>query len=166
MGKVSGPVPLSRDHAVNEFVCGEPTLDKWLVERALKNQASDASRTFVVCDPHRVIGYYAIATGSIIRSATPKKIQRNMPEQIPVLVLGRLAVDIQYQHTGVARGLLKDACLRTLAVADNAGVKALLIHALNIRAKEGYQRNGFAESPVDSMTLLLSTADLRNALRG
>jgi GNAT superfamily N-acetyltransferase len=155
MGKITAPEPISTSHLIEPFSCGMPVLDEWLKRGALKNEDAGASRTFVVCQHHQVIGYYTLATGSVGHREAPGKMRRNMPDPIPVMLLGRLAVDQAWQRTGLGRGLLKDAVLRTLTVSRQAGVKALLVHVLSEDAKQFYARNGFLESPLDPMTLML-----------
>ena len=145
-------------HRCEDFDCGEPVLNLWLKRQALPNEASGASRTFVVCAERRIIGFYALATGSVRREDAPGRIRRRMPEPIPVMVLGRLAVDRDWQGQGVGQGLLKDAVLRTLTVSKQAGVRALIVHALSVEAKDFYQRHGFLESPMNQMTLMLGLA--------
>jgi len=164
MGEISTPEPITTAHLTEPFSCGIPVLDEWLKRRALKNEVSGASRTFVVCHDRRVIGYYALATGSIRHSDAPGNIRRNMPDPIPVMVLGRLAVDKQWQHAGLGRGLLKDAVLRSLSVSQHAGVRALLVHALSDEAKSFYVHNGFLKSTIDPMTLVLSLKDAAHNL--
>jgi len=159
MGEITPPEPITTAHNVESFACGVPVLDEWLKRRALKNESSGASRTFVVCSDGQVIGYYALATGSVRHGNTPGKVRRNMPDPIPVIVLGRLAVDERWQHAGLGRSLLRDALLRTLSVSQQAGVKALLVHTLSEDAKTFYLRNGFLESPLDPMTLIISLQD-------
>jgi GNAT superfamily N-acetyltransferase len=159
MGEITPPEPITTAHNVESFACGVPVLDEWLKRRALKNESSGASRTFVVCSDGQVIGYYALATGSVGHRNTPGKVRRNMPDPIPVIVLGRLAIDERWQHAGLGRSLLRDAILRTLSVSQQAGVKALLVHTLSEDAKQFYLRNGFRESPLDPMTLIISLQD-------
>ena len=159
MGEITPPEPITTAHNVESFACGVPVLDEWLKRRALKNESSGASRTFVVCSDGQVIGYYALATGSVGHRDTPGKVRRNMPDPIPVIVLGRLAIDERWQHAGLGRSLLRDAILRTLSVSQQAGVKALLVHTLSEDAKQFYIRNGFLESPLDPMTLIISLHD-------
>jgi GNAT superfamily N-acetyltransferase len=159
MGEITPPEPITTAHNVESFACGVPVLDEWLKRRALKNESSGASRTFVVCSDDQVIGYYALATGSVGHRDTPGKVRRNMPDPIPVIVLGRLAIDERWQHAGLGRSLLRDAILRTLSVSQQAGVKALLVHTLSEDAKQFYLRNGFLESPLDPMTLIISLQD-------
>ena len=164
MGEITAPEPITTSHLIESFTCNIPVLDEWLKRRALKNEVSGASRTFVVSHDGQVIGYYTLATGSIEHRDAPKKIRRNMPDPIPVMVLGRLAVDQQWQHAGLGRGLLKDAVLRSLSVSQHAGVKALLVHALSEDAKTFYVRSGFLESPLDPMTLVIPLRDAAHNL--
>lgn len=150
------PEPLSAAHAVGEFSCGEPVLDEWLKRRALANQASGASRTFVVnTSDGKVVGYYALAAGAVALADATGKVRRNMPDPIPVLVLGRLAVDIRATGHHLGAALLKDAVARATAVAENAGVRALLVHALHEKARDFYLKYGFQASPTDHLTLML-----------
>jgi GNAT superfamily N-acetyltransferase len=163
---VSAPEHLTSEHDVSAFDCGVPELNDWLRRRALQNEASRASRTFVVTGGGRVVGYYALATGAVSHAAATGRVRRNMPEPIPVMVLGRLAVDREYQGTGLGPALLKDALLRTLRAAEVAGIRAVLLHAISEEAKRFYLHHGFAKSPVDPMTLMVSLADVEKALSG
>jgi predicted N-acetyltransferase YhbS len=164
MGEITPPEPITTAHDTESFSCGIPLLDEWLKLRALRNEGSGASRTFVVCSDRRVIGYYALATGGVGHRNTPAKVRRNMPDPVPVMVLGRLAVDQQWQHAGLGRSLLRDAVLRTLSVSQQAGIKALLVHALSEDAKTFYVRYGFQVSPLDPMTLIVSMQDAAHNL--
>ena len=131
-------------------------LDEWLKRRALANQASGASRTFVVADTGgHVRGYYAMAAGAVSHQVATSGVRRNMPDPVPVMVLARLAVDrgVQGRHLGAA--LLQDAVKRAVAVSQNAGVRALLVHALHEKARQFYERYGFQPSPTHPMTLML-----------
>jgi GNAT superfamily N-acetyltransferase len=153
---VSAPQPLTAIHLLNDFECGEPVLDEWLKRRAMNNQLNGASRTFVVVDKdNRVQGYYAMAAGAVTHQLATKAIRRNMPEPIPVMVLGRLAVDRRSQGIKLGGGLLKDAVNRAIGVSQDTGVRALLVHALHDRAKQFYAHYGFQESPQHPMTLML-----------
>ena len=160
MGRLTQPAPITAQHNIADFDCGVASLNEWLQRRALKNETSGASRTFVVCEEMDVIGYYSLAVGSVLRQQAPGKIKRNMPEPIPVMVLGRLGVDKNRQKSGVGAGLLKDAVLRTLNISQQVGIRALLVHALSMDAKSFYLCNGFLESPLDPMTLMLSLKDI------
>jgi GNAT superfamily N-acetyltransferase len=150
------PVPLAAAHALDAFDCGEPSLNEWLKRRALANQSSGASRTFVVADETaKVLGYYALAAGGVSHDLATSGVRRNMPDPVPVLVLGRLAVDRSAQGVRLGSALLQDAVKRAAAVAENAGVRALLVHALQDRAKSFYEGYGFQPSPIHPMTLML-----------
>ncbi len=164
MGEITAPEPITEAHLIESFSCCVPVLDEWLKRHALKNEVSGASRTFVVCQDKKVIGYYALATGSIEHRDAPGKIRRNMPDPIPVMILGRLAIDQQWQQAGLGRNLLKDALLRSLSVSKQTGIRALLVHALSQDAKRFYTGNGFIESPLDSMTLMVALQDAAHCL--
>jgi len=153
---LSAPRPLTVDHGLSEFDCGESGLDNWLKRRALANQLSGASRTFVVADQNgRVYGYYAMAAGAVSHQMATGSVRRNMPDPIPVMVLARLAVDHRAQGIKLGGGLLQDAVHRAVAVLQNAGARALLVHALHERAKSFYEHYGFQTSPQHAMTLML-----------
>ncbi|KQY54918.1 GNAT family N-acetyltransferase [Lysobacter sp. Root494] len=160
------PAPLSGEHRLEDFQCTSPELAKWLAHRARKNHRDGASRCFVVCDDHQnVIGYYALAAGAISHGIAPGSIKRNMPDPVPVAVLGRLAVHVDWMGQGIGRGLLKDAVQRILQIAGQMGIRALLCHAIDEEAKAFYLKHGFIESPIDPMTVMLSLARLQEALR-
>ena len=164
MGMITAPARLLPEHDIEEFNCGNDTLNDWLKKRALKNQNNGASRTFVVCQNSRVIGYYALASGSVERMAATKPVKRNMPEPIPVMVLGRLAIDIHQQGQSLGAALLKDALLRILSISRDVGIRAVLVHAISADAKHFYQRYGFQVSPIDPMTLMLSVQRINEHL--
>jgi GNAT superfamily N-acetyltransferase len=164
-GTLQAPVPLADHHEIEAFASGAPTLDAWIKRKARANQASGASRTYVLCRGERVVGYYALAAGSVSHDLGPRKLRQNMPDPVPVIVLGRLAVDVSEQGNGLGRALLRDAVLRVAAAAREVGVAAMLVHALNDRAKAFYVGAGFEPSPVDPMVLILRIKDI-NALIG
>lgn len=161
----ASPVPVTRDHVLSGFTCGITSLDDWLVKRALANEASSASRTFVVTENDRVVAYYALATGSVPLVDAPGKVRRNMPDPVPVMVLARLAVDHNYQGLGLGQALLKDALLRTVHAADLAGIRAVMVHAISEEAKSYYLRAGFVESRHHAMTLFLTLQEIRSTLQ-
>ena len=153
---LSPPAPLTAAHRLDDFACGEAELDDWLKRRALANQASGASRTFVVTDQDgRVCAYYAMAAGAVSHHLATTRVRRNMPDPVPVMVLARLAVDRGMQGQQLGAALLQDAVNRAVAVAQNAGVRALLVHALHEQAKQFYEHYGFQPSPLHPMTLML-----------
>ena len=161
---ISAPCPIAGTHDVTSFDCGDATLNDWLQRRAIKNESSGASRTFVVCEDNTVIVYYSLAVGAIAREETSGKVRRNMPDPIPVMVLGRLAVDASWQGTHIGIGMLKDAIQRTLIVAEQAGIRALLVHALSDKARSFYQHWGFHESPTNDMTLMIRLDEARKVM--
>lgn len=158
------PQPIKLEHLIEDFDSGNQELDDCLKKRALKNESRGASRTYIVTVEQRVIAYYCLATGSVINSEAPGRIRRNMPDSIPVIVIGRLAVDRNWQSRGIGRGLVRDAVLRTLQAAKIAGIRAILVHAIDEQAQRFYQQCGFIPSPVAPMTLILAISDARNAL--
>lgn len=150
------PEPLDATHTLDGFHCGERSLDEWLLRRALPNQSTGASRTFVVTDASKqVLGYYALAAGAVAHEESTSNVRRNMPDPVPVLVLGRLAVDQRAQGIKLGAALLQDAVLRAQSVSRNAGVRALLVHALHEPARKFYERYGFHASPLNPPTLML-----------
>ena len=157
---ISGPVPLAEGHRLDSFHCGKPELEFWLKQRARKNQLEAASRTFVVCAGNEVVGYYAISAGAVLHETVPGNVRRNMPEPIPMAVLGRLAVHSDWNGQGVGAGLLKDAVLRTARLAEEIGIRALLCHAIDENAKKFYLHHGFIESPIEPLTVMLNIAKL------
>jgi GNAT superfamily N-acetyltransferase len=162
--RISAPEKLSLDHDLSQFACGEPNLDDWLRRRALQNEESGASRTYVVCLEKRVAGYYALAVGAVAHIDAPGRVRRNMPDPVPVMVIGRLAADQTVQGQAIGPALLRDAILRTLQAAEIAGIRAILVHAISERAKGFYEKWGFVASPIDPMTLVITVAEARKAL--
>lgn len=162
--RVRAPEKLSANHDLSQFQCGETTLDDWLRRRALRNEESGASRTYVVCEENRVVGYYALGVGAVAHVEAPGRIRRNMPDPIPVMIIGRLAVDQTAQGQAIGPALLRDAVLRTLQAAEIAGIRAILVHAISERAKHFYEKWGFVTSPLDPMTLMISIAEAKKAI--
>jgi GNAT superfamily N-acetyltransferase len=152
---------LNEGHTLAGFVSGEPALDDWLRRRALPNQASGASRTFVVSDAGRVVGFYAIASHGIALQDVTGRFRRNMPDPVPVALLARLAVDAAYQGQGLGRALFRDAAMRVVNAADLIGVRGIVVHALSKQAKGFYQSLGLEPSPISPMTLMATLQDLR-----
>lgn len=153
---LGAPQTLEATHVLDKFACGEASLDEWLKRRAMANQLSGASRTFVVADEQRrVFAYYALVAGAVSHQLATGGMRRNMPDPIPVIVLARLAVDHRAQGIKPGASLLQDAVGRAVYVAQNAGVRALLVHALHERARKFYEYYGFQVSPLHSMTLML-----------
>lgn len=154
--QLNPPELLAATHLLDDFECGANSLDEWLKRRALANQHSGASRTFVVADyDNRVYGYYAMAAGAVSHQQATRDIRRNMPDPVPVMVLARLAVDQRAQGIKLGAALLQDAVYRAVNVSHNVGVRALLVHGFDDRAKQFYTHYGFKESPQHPMTLML-----------
>lgn len=153
--KISAPVPLTVEHDLSAFDCGEPALNDWLQHRALKNE-SRFSRTYVVCEDNRVIAYFCISAGAVERSAAPGKVRRNAPDTIPVSVIGRLAVTRQHAGKGLGADILSDALRRIAVASQSIGIGAVLVHAKDDEAKRFYMKCAeFVEYPADSRTLFL-----------
>ena len=161
---LSAPEPLATHHKLEGFDSGVPSLDHWLRRRAARNQASGATRTFVVCESDIVVAYYALATSAVAPAAAPGRFRRNMPDPIPVVVLARLAVARPYQNRGLGRALFQDAARRVIHAAETIGIRGLLVHAISNEAKAFYLRLGLDQSPLDPMTLMTTVADLQAAL--
>jgi GNAT superfamily N-acetyltransferase len=161
----SAPEKLTQAHDLSQFQCGEPNLDDWLKRRAFQNEETGASRTYVILSGQQVAGYYALAAGAAAHANAPGRVRRNMPDPVPVMVIGRLAIDLRYQGRGIGSALLKDAVLRTAQAAEIAGIRAVLVHAISESAKRFYEKRGFTGSPVDPMTLTITLADAASALR-
>lgn len=154
--KLTAPHPLAANHLVENFQCGEQALDDWLKRRAMINQLTGARRTFVVADEGlEVYGFYAMAAGAVSHQLATGSARRNMPDPVPVMVLGRLAIDQRAQGIKLGAAMLQDAVNRAIAVSQNTGVRALLVHALHEQAKQFYVHYGFQESPLNPMTLML-----------
>ena len=163
MQNVSAPTLISVDHKLDHFDSGEPSLDEWLKKRAIKNSVSGASRCFVIGDDkNEVVGYYCLSAGAICRGSAPKAMQRNMPDPLPVLVLGRLAIDKKYHNKGLGSALLRDAMIRSVGIAEDVGVFAVLIHSISEQAKRFYLSRGFVESPLEPMTLFMTLETIRS----
>jgi GNAT superfamily N-acetyltransferase len=163
-GKLSPPENLSPRHDLSQFSCGEPALDDWLRRRAVQNEASGASRTYVVRAGKRVAGFYSLAVGAVAHDGLSGRIKRNMPDPVPVMILARLAVDESFQRQGIGPALLADAIYRTVQAAAIAGIRTLLVHAISERAKRFYEAHGFRASPLDPMTLMTTLTEAQAIL--
>ena len=167
MGEVSAlrpTEPLADHHEIGDFRSGETSLDDWLKRRARTNQVGGASRTYVLCEGHRVIAYYALASGMITAELTPGRFRRNMPNPIPVAVLARLAVDIEWHGKGLGRALFRDAAGRVAQAAEAIGIRGIVVHAISEDAKKFYLALGFDASASEPMTLMVTLSDIRAAL--
>ena len=153
--RLSAPVPLTAEHDLSDFDCGEPVLNDWLRHRALKNE-SRFSRAYVVCEEARVVAYFCISAGSVERSAAPGRLRRNAPDAIPVSVIGRLAVSREHAGKGLGADLLADALRRIAVASQSIGSGAVLVQAKDDAAKRFYLACAeFVEYPADSRILFL-----------
>ena len=162
--------PLRAEEHLTGFDCGNPMLNQWLLNRAMRNQTTGASRTYLARPTQgpevagAPAGYYSLAASAVALATAPGPIRRNMPDPIPVVLLGRLAPDLHHRGTGLGGALLKDAATRTLAAADTIGVRALLVHAIDEQAEAFYRHFGFIPAPVDTATLFLPLTHLQATL--
>ncbi len=158
------PVPLAAEHRLESFDCGKPVLNDWLRRHAHAAGAGGSAKTFVVTtDEARVVGYYSLTVGQVEAVEAPVRLRKGMGRYpIPVVLLARLAVSVGYQGSGIGRGLLRDAILRTLAIADHPGIRALMTHPLDESAAAFYRRFGFIPSPLRERQLLLLLKDARH----
>lgn len=164
MSGYSPPRPISEADEIADFGSGEPSLDEYLRRRALANHVQGASRCFVTCRQGRVVGFYALASGSVMRSDAPGRLRRNMPDPVPVILVSRLAVDLTEQGNGLGKHLLRDAITRCALAADSIGVRAILVHALHDKARAFYAHFEFEPSPTDPLHLMLSMTDARTLI--
>lgn len=162
--RLSPPVPLTADHDLTAFDCGEPALNEWLQQRALKNE-SRFSRTYVVCEGNRVVAYFCISAGAVERAAAPGRIRRNAPDAIPISVIGRLAVSRSHAGKGLGADILADALRRIAVASQSIGIGAVLVHAKDDAARRFYMKCAeFIEYPADSRTLFLPVETVVAAL--
>jgi len=164
--RFSTPEKLSPSHDLSRFECGDPALDTWLKRRALQNEESGASRTYVVRAGDQLAGYYALAAGAIAHAGAVGRVKRNMPDPVPVMIIGRLAIASRYQGHGIGKALLRDAVLRTVRAAEIAGIRAILVHAISESAKRFYEKHGFVQSPADPMTLMIDVNEAARIFAG
>ncbi len=161
-----GPFPLGAQHRLEGFDCGKPALTEWLLRHARQAQGSGSAKTFVVADDDRVAGYYSLTVGQIDTLEAPERIRKGMGQYpVPVVILARLAVSQQDQGRGIGFGLLQDAIRRTMLIADQAGIRAMLTHPIDEPAARFYTRFGFIESPLREQQLLLLLKDARRWIK-
>lgn len=163
---LSAPQPLDVSQRLEEFDCGKPALTDWLLRHAHQAQSSGSARTFVVCDEGRVAGYFSLTVGQIDTLEAPERIRRGMGQYpIPLVILARLAIDLDYQRRGLGFSLLQDAISRTVAIAEQAGIRALLTHPIDAEADAFYRRFGFEPTPAHEWQLILLLKDARRFVR-
>jgi len=159
------PEALNARHCVSPFDCGKPVLNDWLVRHARQAQASGSAKTFVAADRDRIVGYFSLTVGQVDTLEVPERIRKGMGQYpIPVVLLARLAVSLHHQGRGIGKGLLQNAIRRTLVIAEQAGIRALLAHPIDEDAARFYLRFGFVASPLREQQLLLLLKDARHLL--
>lgn len=165
MAEVTAPARLGPTHDLSRFDCGNAALNDWLKNHALKSEGQSA-RTYVACESNIVIGYYCIATGSVERKALPSRLKRQqgLPNQIPVVIIGRLARDLTYRGTGLGLDLLQDALRRIVAASEIIGVRCVLVHAIDDQAAKFWKDNEFVEYPDGSRTFFMPLETIIGAL--
>ncbi len=162
--KLRPPRPINEADDCSLFDCGKPDLDDWLKSTAVKFNGK-SSRAYVVCDGSRVAAYYCLAAGSVIRKELPNaKTRKGMPALVPVIVIGRLAVDKKYQGDGIGLALLKDAIMKSIEASRQIGVRAILVHAIDMKVRPFYLAYGFLPSPHEQRTLFLPIETAMKAL--
>jgi GNAT superfamily N-acetyltransferase len=162
--RLHAPEPLTASHDLSAFECGVAELNDWLRQRAVKNESTGGARTYVVCVGQRVVGFYCLANGAVMRTEATGSVRRNMPDPVPVMVIGRMAVDQAWRNQRIGQGMLRDAILRTVQAADIAGIRAILVHAKSDDAKTFYEKCGFRSSPIDPMTLMITLSEAIRSL--
>src|SRR5262245_43266495 len=162
-GRLLPPSAINQNHDLSQFHSGNDILDDWLRFRALKSEGRSA-RTYVVAQGRLVVAYYCISTGAEKRANIPAKLTRNMPEAVPLIILGRLAVDVNCQGKKIGAGMLKDALQRSLQISKIAGSRAVIVHAIDQNAMAYYLKYGFLEFPNGTKTMFLPMETIEKAL--
>lgn len=158
---------LAASDAAESFDCGQPALNQFLQRFALVNQKSNSAQTYVSCRGGVVVGFYSLAVGSVEPATAAPRVIKGIPQHpIPVMILARLAVDLEHRGAGLGKALLKDALLRTVQAADIAGIRALLVHAKDESARQWYLNWEFDPSPSDPFHLFLLMKDIKAMVAG
>jgi GNAT superfamily N-acetyltransferase len=164
---LGAPEPLLARHKLDDFDCGKPALNDWLIRHARQAQSSGSARTFVAAEADRVAGFFSLTVGQVDTLEAPVRIRKGMGQYpVPVVILARLGVSVQHQGLGIGIGLLKDAIQRALMISDQAGIRALLTHPMDEEAARFYSRFGFEPSPLREDQLLLLLNDARRVVVG
>lgn len=156
---------LKREHDTSTFHSGEDSLDRFLDRFAFTNQQAGASTSYVALLENRVVGFYSLAVGQVVYDDAPERLSKGLARHpVPIMLLARLAVDLNWQGKGLGAGLLKDALLRTLQAADIVGIRAIVGHAKHDEARRFYEHFGFFASPTDPYHLFRLLKDIRAML--
>lgn len=163
-GALNAPELIAQNHLVSGFTCGNRQMDAWLVDHALANEAR-ASRTYVVADDAgSVVAYYSLAMGALERAALPRALRHDLPREVPVAVLGRLAIDNEHSGQGLGGALLAEALQRTLRLSAEIGVRGMIVHAIDDQAAAFYRHFGFVDLPGSDRTLLMTVETMSAAV--
>ena len=162
--ELSRPTPLNVDLEFDDFNSGVEPLDDWLNRFAGHNDREGGPRTFVVCAGRRVVGYYTLALCSVTLGTAIGRLPRDIPNPVPVVLLGRIVIDQACQSRGLGADLLRDAVLRVVAAGDTAGIRAILVHAISPEARTFCEKQGFRPSPIDPMTFMITMSDAKRML--
>lgn len=159
------PEPLNKEHDLANFDSHYPELDEWLKRHAFQAKMSGSANTFIVTDNNLVVGFYSLTVGQVNTDEVSERIKKGMGQYpVPVVILARLAVHHLYQRKGIGKGMLKDALFKTLRIAEQGGVRALLVHAIDEKAEAFYKRFGFECSPIREKQLLLLLKDAKKLI--
>lgn len=158
------PVLINRNHIFANFESGEPLLDEWLNKRAISNLELGASRTYVICPKgsQLVIGFFSLNMGQMLASETIGSMRRNMPGQIPAVVLGRLAIDLKWQGRGLGRALIFEAMRRAIRATEDVAARLLIVHAISSTAESFYKHHGFTRLPIEAPVLAIDLLKYKN----
>ena len=151
---------------VDAFDCGQPDLNRYLQRYAWNNQKANSAQTYVVCSGSALAGYYSLSVAGVDHADAPERVVKGLARHpVPVMLLARLAVSLNFREKGLGTALLKDALLRTLQAADIAGIRAVIVHAKDEAARQWYLRFGFEPGPITPMQLFLLLKDIQQAVR-
>ena len=162
---IFGPEPLIPSHSVDEFDCGVESLNDYLKQRAVGDQAAGKSRTYVILRADRVVGFFSLAAGSVEpENATVRAVKGQGSQAVPAILLGRLAVGVSEQEQGLGEALLLEAMRKSVAAADTIGARVILVHAIDDRARQFYIKYEFEQSPTNDLHLMLLMKDVQKTL--
>jgi GNAT superfamily N-acetyltransferase len=154
--------PLNERHRTSKFDCGVRQLNEWLDRSARVAAAAGTAATYVLCRGNLVIGYYALAMGSVAHQHAPSRLRRGMPDPVPVVLLARLALDEAEHGTSLGGYLLVDALRRCVRGGREFGARAVVLDAISDDAIGFYRHFGFHE--LESRRLWRRLTDIDRAV--
>jgi GNAT superfamily N-acetyltransferase len=166
----AGRPRLIESHDLNfarSFDCGTTVLDEWLRIYAWTNHNSGSARVYVSIDNAAglIAGYYRLSAGAVEHSVAPVRISKGLARHpIPVVLIGRLAVDRRYANQGLGRLLIRDAFQHILETADIIGTRAVMVQAKTPEAARFYVRLGFQASDADAMLFFHLLKDVKKSV--